>query len=79
MKFFINIFSIVILSVSILSITVRCIPMGINTISLTNDGSTEVDFTNDEVLLISMKEVPMHISGSIDARTGSFQLTARHQ
>lgn len=52
--------------------------LGINTISLINDGSTMVDVTNDEILVISMKEVPMHVSGSIDAKTGCFQLTTQH-
>lgn len=79
MKFFGNFLSFVILSVSLLFINVNCIPISISTISLINDGSTMVDLTNDEILVISMKEVPMHVSGSIDARTGSFQLTAQHE
>lgn len=78
MKFFGNFLSFVISSVSLLVLTANCVPIGISTISLINDGSTMVDLSNDEILVISMQEVPMHVSGSIDARTGSFQLTTQH-
>lgn len=79
MKLFGNFLSFVIISVCLLSLNVNCTPIVINTISLINDGSTMVDLTTDEILVISMKEVPMHVSGSIDAKTGSFQLTTQHE
>lgn len=80
MKFSGNFLSFVILSVSWLFIVnVNCTPIGSNTISLINDGSTMVDVSNDEILVISMRQVPEHVSGSIDPRTGAFQLTAQHK
>lgn len=79
MKFFGILLSFVVLLVNFSFIAVRCAPLGINTISLISDGSTMVDVTNDDILVISMKEVPMHVIGSFDARTGAFQLITQHR
>ncbi len=78
MKSFKILSTIVLLSICCIITTGNCSPI-INTISLISDGSTMVDLTNDETVVISMKEVPLHVKGLVDAETGSYHLTTYHE
>lgn len=70
-----------ILSVSWLIQTRSCaaIDTRSSTISIMSDGSTIFDVTHDGgAVVISLEKVPTHVTGSVDAKTGVYHLTAQH-
>lgn len=80
MKYFGNLLAL--LSVSWLITSGHCAPIDTrtSTISIISDGSTMVDVTHDGgAVVISLKEVPTHVTGLVDAETGFYHLTAQHQ
>lgn len=83
MKYFGNLFAFVVsLSVSWLITPGNCaaIDPSSSTINIVSEGSTMVDVSNDGgAMVISVKDVPTHVTGLVDAKTGFYHLTAQHE
>lgn len=61
--------------VSVQTATTLARPTNVNYLNLTNDTSTAVDM-HDNIILVSVKNVPNKVCGIVNSKTGTYHLTA---